>query len=373
MKIIYPFVAVLGLAGCENIEIQYTSPANQGDFAAVESQANDHYELFVLPKTYILVAPVQPETDKKADAAGETSSNKKPGTTVDKSTAKVSGNAAKDKKTVATTTTAPDNNQASSPTLHNGLATAIIDGMRWEAKVVQLPDDGRVMAVKGVSGFWKSTTIGITKYQNTDLVSSVSSTAENLAPKRIGQVAAVVATAIQIGALVGGVNAQQSKATVLEPFVIEVPAGPNSSGSINEEWTYTFKYDNPTPPPGTVLFQDFLDKAMNRKVSYWPVPVCRSATLQIGTEFSDVHPTFHVTVSSPEVVRLQPLPVKGKIELGSICGATMSGTATADNFATFSDDLQSIQQAIKTIKDAKDSVASEEGSEKAQATQPAKK
>jgi len=349
VKTIYPLITLLSLAGCETVELQYTQPAEQGNFNAIEQQANDKYELFSFPKAYILVTPVQSdvkkETTPSSSATNQTESNqskassKKTGST---------GTALTGNKTSANSETSTPPSTANIPTLSNGLATAVIDGKQWEAKVVQLPDDARVLAVKGFSGFWKSTSIGITKYQNTDMVSSVSSTAENLVPKRLGQLASIVATAIQIGAL--GVNGQQSSPLPLQPFIVEIP---KRSGTINGDWTYTFKYDESSPPPGTVSLSTFLENSMNRKVSYWPVPACRSATLVIGRGSDQTRSVFHVTVSSQDAIRLQPLPVKGKIELGSICGATMSGTATADDVATFSDDLQAVQQAIKTIKDAK--------------------
>lgn len=108
------------------------------------------------------------------------------------------------------------------------------------------------MAVRGVSGFWKSTAVGITKYQNTDLVSSISTKAENLFPKRLGQIASVVATAVQIGAVIGVSGGSNAEAMDLEPFVAEVP---KPSGRINNDWTYSFRYDNPTPLQEPLLFK----------------------------------------------------------------------------------------------------------------------
>lgn len=67
MKTLCPLVTALALTGCETVEMQYTEPAKHGAFDAIEAQANEHYEYFVFPKTYILVTPVD-ETGKDKPA-----------------------------------------------------------------------------------------------------------------------------------------------------------------------------------------------------------------------------------------------------------------------------------------------------------------
>ena len=386
MKTILPLAAVLGLTACESVEIQYTAPSKADDFASAEVQANEHYEYVAFPKAFILVRPVEQDTAKNTDdpasakkTDGGASDKAKPeqrkgndaGAVPEKPAAKktpkaaaaVKGSAAASAAGASAPAGAKDKagdaaakkDEAPStppPTLSDSLASAVIDGKKWEAKVVLMPDDKRTFAVKGVTGFWKSTTIGLTKYQNSDMVSSVSSTAENLVPKRIGQAASFVAAAIQIvGAL--PVEGARKEAMPLQSFIVEVPGRGPKSDTINDDWTYSFAYDTEEPPVGTVSYKDFSEKAMNRKVAYWPTPACRSATLTIGRESDKTQAAFHITVSSSDVIRLQPLPAKGKVDFGSICGATASGTAAVDPVASASDDLQALQQAIKTIKDAK--------------------
>lgn len=353
MKAIIPFIAAVALVGCESVELQYSKPAEHGKFDEIESQANDKYEFFVFPKTYILVTPVLTEEIKADDQTITTSS-----TIVEKSKAdnvkKKTNTPPPGQATNKSPPTTSGTETTSVRPVANDLSSATIDGKRWQAKVVQLPDLSRAITVRGVSGFWKSTAIGITKYPNTDMVSSVSSTAENLVPKRLGQVASVVGTAIKIGALLA--SGAEVNPTNLQPFLVEIP---QPSGKINRDWIYTFKYDEP-PPPATISLDTFIEKTTNRTVSYWPVPACRSATLEIQRNSDKSRTAFHVTVSSADNIRLQPLPIKGKIELGSICGSTMSGTATTDNFSTFSDDFQALQQAIKTIKDARKAASDED-------------
>ena len=337
MRAILSLASLTGLSAltaCESVEVQYAAPARAGDYAAAESQAQDHYEFVALPKTYILVRPVdgsvgKSQNDDKPAAAKQADNG-----------AAAAGRAAGAAPTAAANATP-------------GLSTAVIDGKTWSATVIQLPDDQRTFVVRGVSGVWKSTTIGLTRTPNTDLVSSVSSTAENLAPKRIGQVASIVATTIQIAGTLAVSSLKPGEAPLI-PFVVEVPGQGERSDTIpGDKWGYSFRYDSPELPPGTVTYEEFVTQGMNRKVAYWPIPACRSATLSIGTQQMPEAAVFHLVVSSSDVIRLQPLPSKGKVDFGSVCGATSSGTATSDLLTSVTDDLQAIQQAIKTIKDAK--------------------
>jgi hypothetical protein len=379
MRHLILLAVTLGLSGCESVEIEYAKPSSGGDFASAESQSNEHYEYVAFPKAFILVRPVEGDA---ANKAGETETARKTvGNASDmakparanggnsapspaSATGKKTGGGSAGEKGAAAAASAPakgasapgnakdDPGATPPPTLSDSLATAVIDGKKWEAKLVLMPDDTRTFVVKGVSGFWKSTTIGITRYQNSDMASSVSSTAENLVPKRIGQVASIIATAVQIGAVLG-VSGEVIKPIPLQSFIVEVPAQGQMSDTINDDWTFKFAYDAEGMPAGTVSYKDFSEKAMNRKVAYWPTPACRSATLTIGRTSDSTRAAFHLIVSSPDVIRLQPLPAKGKVDFGSVCGATASGTASVDAVASLSDDLLAVQQAIKTIKDAK--------------------
>ncbi len=382
-------MSLFGLTACQHVEIQYAKPSPAGDFAAAEAQANDHYEFVAFPKAVILVQPVDdsaaaPKGDAKADDAkgGDKSDAAKTADDASKGAPAQNGGKATTPKTpkkktkqagVAAAASAPDAAASSPatdktktaddskknadapvtppPALSDSLASAVIDGKKWQAKVVLMPDDKRQFVAKGVVGFWKSTTIALTKYQNTDMVSSVSSTAENLVPKRIGQAASIVASVVKIGAVLG-VDGQTITKLPLQSFRFEVPGG-STSGTINDDWTYSFDYDSDGLPAGTVSFDVFSQNTANRTVGYWPVPACRSATLLVNRGSDHLTFVFHVIVSSPDAVRLQPLPVSGKVDFGSVCGSTTSGNATSDPLSVTSDDLTAVLQAVKTVKDAK--------------------
>lgn len=379
-------VALL-MAGCQSVEVQYRAPSAAGDFGAAEAQAKEHFEYVAFPKTFILVRPVEDgaaagkglETAQQrisnpsgsATAVGTVAATKGASSNTN-TTSSVGGKSSTGgagatgaKAPVATAPSAlasantggtakKDDEASAAPAAApnpDALTTAIIDGKKWEARVVMVPDDTRVFVVKGVSGFWKQTTIGLTKYPNTDMVSSVASTAENLVPKRIGQAASIIATVLKFGSM-GAVDTSGSMP--MQSFVLEVPSKNISQRSINDAWSYKFEFDSSKVPPGTVSFDEFSKQTVNRTVGYWPVPACRSATLTVGRD-DGIQVVFHMTVSSPDAVRLQPLPVSGKVDFGSVCGATTSGTSVADPLSAASDDINALLQAVKTVNDAKSS------------------
>jgi hypothetical protein len=369
MRAFVVLLSVTLLSGCETVEIQYALPAPAGDFTAVEAQANENYQYFVLPRAYILVTPIA----KSSSSGGVHTENgaqgsngggaAQQGAITPKSTSKKSAKPGSARAASDSQANGPDQQNASgrgnaaggasSETASNiGVTTAIIDGRMWEAKVVLMPAEDRAFVVKGFSRFFMSTTLGVTKYANSDVVSSVSSTAENLVPKRLGQIASVLSSVVKIGAVLA-VSGESNTAASLRPFVVEVQSKNQSAGVLNDGWTYSFKYDSLTPPEGTVTYRDFLTRSVGHKVSYWPTPACRSATLTIGRESNQTQSAFHVVVADPDVLRLQPLPVSGKVELGTVCGASVTGSQDSDALQSASDDLAALQAAIKTVKDAK--------------------
>jgi hypothetical protein len=228
------------------------------------------------------------------------------------------------------------------------LAGVLIDNVKWTAQVVPMPSSQYGLAVKGVSNFWKTTTIGVSKYPNSDLVSSVSSKAENLVPKRIGQIAGILATV----AKTAGVAAEASPKLPLESFSFAV-SDTTTTGNVNDDWNYTLTFDSPLPPAGTISMGDFLKNVQGKTVNYWPVPACRAATLKLHHKSNGKLYELHIIVSSPEHVRLQPLSVDGKTDFGTVCAASTTGSTSPDTFGDLADDITAIQQAVQTVKTAK--------------------
>jgi hypothetical protein len=379
-------ISSFALFGCTTVEVQYKQPSSPATYDSAAKDADSRYEYFVLTRNSVLVSQAPDSSDDKKKDQGSTSRTNdstsdaphgavpmasaspaspsarggtaSPGTSAG-STAPTGATNPKPSKSGQPETKAPSKGAATTsgdkapPSFDNPLGAALIDGKKWTATVVPIPDNRLALMVRGETGFWKNTTLGIVRFQNTDVVSSVSITAENLVPTRIAQVAGIAASVVKIGT---GVLAMTPGERIpprdLEPFVIDVGRD-NASGNVNDDWRYSFEFDDATPPAAAISIEDFRTQVAGKKVGFWPVPACRPATVKLTRKSSGSQYAFHVVVASPDHVRLQPLPVTGKMELGSVCGASVTGTAAADALATISDDLQAAQKAVETLTAAK--------------------
>lgn len=344
MKKYLPVALSACLLGCQNVELQYAAPAPAASSLEqaklVEEQALENYEYFVFARNHILLAPANESSEKSG------TKEEKPAVKAEAKGTKAGAAAAKQDEPKPQPSTAEN-----SKPLDTSPGTTMIDGKPWKFFVVPVPDTSRPLAVKGYSGFWKSTTIGISKYPNTDVVSSVSSKAENLVPKRIGQVASVAVAALKIASGTG--VSDVGKASPLVPFELAVPEK-NGSGRVpgTEDWAWIFTYDDTNALSGTVEYGNFVELTKNKKVNYWPAPACRSATLKLTQDSTSAQHLFHIVVSSPKFLRLHPLPIDGKMDLGTVCGASVSGITGADAATNIVDSVEALQSAIEQIKKA---------------------
>jgi hypothetical protein len=242
----------------------------------------------------------------------------------------------------------------------------LIDGKKWSATAVPVPDGSNAFMVRGVSGFWRKTSISIARYQNSDIASSITSKAENLVPQRLGEFAGVAASMVSIvGKGFGVDSAANASAVALLPFSIKVPDLPRAIGTLNDGWSYTFEYDSSDLPAGAVSLADFMTNVADQKVAYWPVLACRTGTLtvippnsaEVGHQY-----VFNVVVATPAAVRLQPVPVDGKLSPGTVCSASETGTTNSDALQNVSDDMTALQQGIAKVKGAKSGTSGSESS-----------
>jgi len=397
-------VATVGLSGCQSaVKLQFQKPDPGTDPQKIAALAKAGYSYFVLPKDYVVVAPTSsadqnsPKGTKNdpADDTGNTSNSDPTKSTGDSGAAAAekhtAGNQLKSKDTAgkggkkpATTTPAKTggtdtgdkskdtqdgskkpaaaggNNDSPPPVFSNALATITIDGASWTAKAAPMPDTTQAYLVKGVQGFFESTTLGVGHYQNSDLVSSVSSTAENLVPTRVGQIASIVASVISIAAAVGVSGGGPE--TKLQPFTFEVPKDKVVNANLDDYWHYDFLFEPDAQPSGTVTLDQWQALIANQaKVNYWPVPACRNAVLNLyNKDLQAKKQSYHfeIIVASQQYVRLEPLPVSGKINMGTVCGSSTNGGTTGDTLGNVTDDLSAVQKAIKTIQSAQKSKGS---------------
>ncbi|WP_050453721.1 hypothetical protein [Candidatus Burkholderia verschuerenii] len=76
MRALVVTLAGLTLSACESVKVQYALPSPARNFEAAESQAEEHYQYFSLPKAYILVTPAaKAVVDNKPDAQQPSDAN----------------------------------------------------------------------------------------------------------------------------------------------------------------------------------------------------------------------------------------------------------------------------------------------------------
>jgi hypothetical protein len=383
------FFLSFALLGCQtSVEVQYQQPSPLGDWEASARQAKEGFTYVELSTSYIQVAPTdntkggttdKPTIPKPKTTGSDLSSNpSKPAASGTTQSARASGAQAatpskkgkstvpgKDSGGVQPSTGAPaaqrpangaqqGSTQTDTPpaTLDPALATTLIDGKSWTAKTIPVPKDSYGMMVRGnTSSFWKTTALSVSRFANSDIASAVSVKAQNLVAARIGQIAGVAANLVAIGATLGVEGVQQVPTKPLLPF--SIPVSPtDDSDTLNDGWTYSLTYDSPAPA-GTVSFAAFITHVVATKVNYWPTPACRAATLSLYPPGSSVAHVFHVIVSTPDYIRLEPLPIDGKLTLGTVCSASVTGTTSTDPLATLSDEMSTLQQGIDKLKPAK--------------------
>ena len=78
----------------------------------------------------------------------------------------------------------------------------------------------------------------------------------------------------------------------------------------------------------------------------WPVPACRDVTLTVRREGGSAVLTTQLRIADPSLLRLMPLPQKGKIALDPICGADLTD-APGDVWKTRTAVIEELAKQIK--------------------------
>lgn len=316
------------LVACDKVKVKYVGAATTGtpvSSARLQELAKSGYEYVALTKTVLVVTPR--ELVDRGAATQDGAHDAPP----------VMPKGPQKNPSRKTSDTAPASRDVAS-------TPAVIGRDTWVAVPTPIADYRHAFLVKGIVNAESSTTLAISRYPDSDRVASVASTAVNLVPKRIEQVTTVASTLIQLAAL-----PVSTDDTGLRPFTLELP--PRSLTSqvpLQPGWGYTVEYPDEDEGAATVSFaKDFETLFENGDVNYWPVQACRLAKL---TLFHDRQPyVFFATVADPDRLRLQPLPISGKLELGPICGASVSGVTSADPLAAAVDDVTALQQAARKL------------------------
>lgn len=400
--------SALMLSGCTTVDVHYAKLGAFDDGTTAADNAKAGLSYFALARIHIAVAPQEDASSSapKQDGGNTSSGNSgqaNQGTshgssddTAEVASTDISANsteASKKKKKKKTQTTkktddaAPDasgtvaaandkDTPAGSDQTHSSNPIATIDGKIWGATLSAQDDTTKAFMAGGNSGFWNETTVSGTKVSNSDRPQAISVKAQNLVAKRLGQITTVLGYLTGRGG--GGDNTNEATETgtgpePLKPFDFDVtyaslvtPAAVKVPGT--KDWTYELQVDD-AKPQGAVTFSTFIDDAVAAdKVNYFPVPACmpghltlkRTATAVSGQTTidtdSDVTVEFPVVVAVPDVVRLEPLPIDGKLTLSSVCSSSRDGATTTnqwdDFFAALAAVQENYQKATKPKSDA---------------------
>lgn len=233
-------------------------------------------------------------------------------------------------------------------------AEATIDGQPWIVTLSAVPDTTKGFLMGGTNGFWRKTTITASRPENSDRPNTVTVKAENLTATRLNQVATVIGYVLHPSTSAdskGGLPEQgkASKDEILKHFEFDVGAdtinqeiltGPNSG------WSYELAVDNPRPD-GAISFEQFKALTLDGKkktVNYFPVPACLPTHLILKQDNREAA-NIALVVADPGVVRLEPLPLDGKLTLSSICGSSVEGSTQVDRYDEVFSDLAALQKA----------------------------
>lgn len=355
-------------AGCTKAELRYASPS-AFDTPGVAADAQAGMSFYSLQTIFVDVGPTPPKEGTEAPKPGGKVTPPADDHGESAPVAKAEGaNTGKDKgKTSKTDKPADEPAATPKPETENPTHVAagtgqpsgpagsvVINGQEIQATLRAVPDPNHGFLMGGTSGFWRKTAVTGTKYPNSDRVASVSVKAESLVARRIGQFATVAGYFFKPSA--AGLTESASIIPPLNPFSFEVAL--NNNGKFNDvpgspQWEYKLTFE--AKPSGAVSWTTFNQLHAGKKVNYFPVPACLSAVLDLHVkvpEGQEPGPSYQFksfVVSTPDIVRLEPLPVDGTLTLSAICSGTVEGTMTTDRYDEMFANAEALHKAYEDL------------------------
>lgn len=212
-----------------------------------------------------------------------------------------------------------------------------------------------------VTGFFTSTQVNISKLQNTNIPSAISSTFTDNTVTRIDQIGGILAALAPLASL--GVEPPCNTGSALKSFTLTLDQ--QGTGTIDKQPCWTYKVTFATPTPVGAVSWKTLESSMGASVKYFPVPACRDATIELAVNYkdgagnaqSDLKATIVTKIADPDYVRLVPLPSKGTINMHPICGADVSDSPP-DRIGAGLADFGEVLKQIQTIEASSKNTAS---------------
>ncbi len=279
------------LASCaQSMHLTYADPSP--DSQTIEA-AQAGYQYVQLPRTVVAIAPAASATMTAASrGTGSTQALSPPQIPGSATQAGPTSNASRSNKNNKAGGTSPRSTDAASPSnnasapLDQSLGTVLINGRPWTARLVGLPDEQSSFAVKANSNFAHTDTLTISRFTNSDLVSSVSSKAVNEIPNRIALVAEVAGAFVKGGLIPAAGLESTATAQPLQPFSFVVGVSDVGPVQLDSGWWYKFNFDSP-PPTGSISYTTlrqslFASASGSGQYGFFPVNACRDATITVS-------------------------------------------------------------------------------------------
>jgi hypothetical protein len=237
----------------------------------------------------------------------------------------------------------------------SGVVTnATIAGKEYDGTLAALEDTTHGIMVSGHSGFWKKTILTAARYADSDRVQSLTVKAESLVVTRIGELATVA------GHFISPTKAANEAGLIKRPdlpaFDIDLAHIENGKTADVPDvpgWSYRLSW---TVPDGTVTWADFnrLAVGQGKAVNYFPAPACLIMSVELSTIYNGNTETYRFKPflgSTPDVVRLEPLPVDGKLSLSPVCSSSVTGTMNSDPYEEAFQAAAALDKAYGDLKD----------------------
>lgn len=366
MKLLLGIALGIIISGCASVEVHYADAPPFDDVNTAAKLAAAGLSYYSLAKIHLAASP----STKQSDTVGATSGG---GTT---SQSKALASASKKQtrgtraNTKSTAATPPGKTGAANPQAQGSgtnesrgdsaaandnasdapvTSTGNINGQPWMVTLTTVRDATHGFMMGGTNGFWTKTTLTASRTPNSDRPDSVTVKAENLTATRADQIASVLGYVISPGKA----RAPEGTETANQPppFDFDIDSEHiNATNPIGDQSGWSYRLDIPVPQPsGSVSFNKAIATAKAAAaVNYFPVPACLSAHLYLyrnGAPMAD----FPLVVANPDVVRLEPLPLDGKLTMSSICGASVQGTTQVAAYDELFSDITALQKAYTQV------------------------
>jgi hypothetical protein len=235
----------------------------------------------------------------------------------------------------------------------DGKAASTVPTMTFRS--VPAEDLGRKLAVNPVNNWRAKTTLALTKFENTDLVSAAGVEATNEVINSINEFGAIIVKAAPLLTLFGA--AEESVRPCLDPKGTLLAVLPELKDPSGKAETLVFQGNASKPekdcvnvsvgalPPDAISFEAL---TVNENVDVLYYAACRPISISVTHRGEVLKATGRI--SDPRFVQSVRFPAKGTLNMHSQCGVSIKSDK-ASNETTASAIIEALAAQAKAIKE----------------------